>query len=116
MTLDTAVLAQLKEKLVAEKTRLEAELRRFAKPTGGEGNFETQFDVIGTDPDENATEVEEYTDNLALEGTLESQLKDVYDALDKMEKGTYGVCEKTGEDIPVDRLMAYPAARTKVDA
>lgn len=116
MALDTAALEQLKTKLVSEKTRLEAELRRFAKPIGGEGNFETTFDIIGSDPDENATEVEEYADNLALEGTLESQLKDVYDALEKMEKGTYGVCEKTGEDIPVERLLAYPAARTKVDA
>jgi len=29
-----------------------------------------------------------------------------------MGKGTYGVCEITGEPINVDRLKAYPAART----
>jgi RNA polymerase-binding transcription factor DksA len=33
-----------------------------------------------------------------------------------MDAGTYGVCEKTGQDIPLDRLEAYPAARTLVDA
>jgi len=47
-----------------------------------------------------------------LESNLEAQLKDVNDALDKMDKGVYGVCEKTGEAIPENRLMVYPSART----
>ncbi|MBP7060783.1 MAG: TraR/DksA C4-type zinc finger protein [Candidatus Moranbacteria bacterium] len=67
---------------------------------------------MGTDPDENASEVEEYVDNLGLEKNLEAQLKDVNDALAKMDHGTYGVCEETGKDIAVERLEAYPAART----
>jgi RNA polymerase-binding transcription factor DksA len=29
-----------------------------------------------------------------------------------MENGTYGVCEKSGKPIELDRLMANPAART----
>ncbi len=116
MSLDASTVDHLKEKLLAEKTRVEAELGRFAKPTGVEGNYETQFENIGTDPDENATEVEGYVDNIAIEGTLETELKDVNDALAKMEAGKYGVCEKTGEEIPTDRLEAYPAARTLVDA
>ncbi len=116
MALDTTVLAELKEKLLAEKARLEGELGRFAKPTDMEGNYTTQFENIGTDPDENASEVEEYVDNVAVEGTLESELKDVTDALAKMEDGSYGICEKTGEEIPLDRLRAYPAARTLVGA
>lgn len=116
MALDVTVVAELKQKLMGEKARLEAELGRFADPTGGTGQFETNFENIGTDPDENATEVENYTDNLALEGSLEAQLGDVLAALEKIEKGTYGICEKTGEVIPIDRLRAYPEARTKVDA
>lgn len=114
MSLDTTVIAELKEKLLAEKSRLEGELSRFAKSTGAPGNYETQFDIIGTDTDENATEVEEYVDNIALESNLEGQLKDVTDALERMEKGAYGLCEKTGKDISLDRLRAYPAARTAI--
>lgn len=116
MVLDTTVLAEFKEKLLAEKARLESELGRFAKPTGVEGDYATQFENIGTDPDENASEVEAYADNVAVEGTLETELKDVNDALAKIETGMYGICEKTGEAIPLDRLQAYPAARTLVDA
>lgn len=116
MALDAAVVAELKEKLLAEKSRLEGELSRLGDPTEVEGDYETKFQDIGNDEDENASEVEEYVDNVAVEGTLEAQLKDVNDALVKMEAGNYGVCEKTGEEIPLERLQAYPAARTKVGA
>lgn len=117
MPLDTTTLTQLKEKLLAEKARLESDLARMGKPTGVEGDYATQFATdLGDDPDENATEVEEYVDNIGVEDNLEGQLRDVNDALAKMEAGTYGVCEKSGEMIPVERLMAYPAARTKVGA
>lgn len=110
------MLDHLKGKLLADKTRLEEELSRFAAPTGTPGDYETKFETIGTDPDENASEVEVYADNLSLEGTLEDNLRDVNDALAKMTAGTYGVCEKTGKDIPLDRLEANPAARTVVEA
>ena len=114
MTLDTETMQHLKEKLLVEKSRLEKELSRFATLTSTPGNYETRIEDMGTDPDENASEVEEYVDNLGLEKNLEAQLKDVSDALAKMEQGTYGTCEETGHDIPLDRLEAYPAARTAI--
>jgi DnaK suppressor protein len=114
MALDTVVLEKLKEKLLGEKRRLESELLRFADATGTTGSYETRIEDMGTDPDENASEVEEYVDNLGLEQNLEAQLKDVNDALAKMEQGTYGICEKTGTEIDLDRLEAYPGARTAI--
>lgn len=112
MPIDTTLLAELKEKLLGEKSRLEAELSRFAKSTGVADSYEAQIENIGTDPDENATEVEGYVDDIALESNLENQLKDVSHALEKMEQGTYGICENTGKEISIERLKAYPAART----
>jgi RNA polymerase-binding protein DksA len=109
--LDKAVEAELKAKLLEEKANLEKELLQFAKPTDTPGNYETQHDVIGEDQDDNATEVEEYADNLALENNLEKQLKEVNDALKRVEDGTYGYCENCGTTISLDRLRAYPAAR-----
>ena len=35
-------------------------------------------------------------------------IKKVKKALDRIEKGTFGVCEKCGEDISVKRLKARP--------
>ncbi len=46
---------------------------------------------------------------------LEAQLKEVNDALKRIADGSYGICEKSGKPIPIERLEAYPAARTRVD-
>ncbi len=45
---------------------------------------------------------------------LLQQLKDVNDALKKIETGTYGIDEETGKPIPEERLRANPAARSAV--
>ena len=115
MSLDPEILAELKSKLLSEKTRVEQELVRIAKPTKAEGDFETSFNEIGSDEDENASEVEEYTDNLALETNLQKQLKEITDALSRMEDGTYGKCENCEADVPLERLRAYPAASKCLD-
>lgn len=111
MAINKALQDQFKTKLLEAKNRLESELLRFAKPTDQLGDYETRFDDIGKDADENASEVEEYTDNLALENTLEKELRDVNDALSRMEKGSYGICDDCRQEIDIERLKAYPAAR-----
>lgn len=112
MPLDSQLLAELKEKLFQEKTRIKEELGRIARPTKNSDNYKTTFNNIGSDEDENASEVEEYADNLALETTFEKQLREIDEALEKMEKGTYGKCENCQAEIPIERLRAYPAAKT----
>ena len=44
------------------------------------------------------------------------QLREINAALSRIESGDYGYCEKTGEEIGVRRLMAYPAARLSLEA
>ncbi len=114
MAIEQNVLEELKTQLLSEKARLEEELGKFAtKKT--EGDYQTDFpDDIGNEQGENALEVEQYADNLALEQSLEAQLTDVIDALARMDNGTYGTDEETGEEIPLARLRAYPAARGNV--
>ena len=43
---------------------------------------------------------------------LEIRYNDIKDALDKIEKNKYGICEVSGEEIEEERLIANPAART----
>ena len=111
MELDSKMLAELKEKLLQEKAEIEEEIDRNAKPTKDAAGFDINFNEIGKDEDENASEIEEYTDNLALESTLEKQLEDIKESLEKIEAGNYGKCENCGADIPMERLRAYPAAK-----
>jgi DnaK suppressor protein len=47
---------------------------------------------------------------------IERRLGEVERALQKVEEGTYGICEDTGEKIPRGRLEAVPEAIRTVEA
>lgn len=61
------------------------------------------------------------TDNYEQEfalGLMDSErklLKEIDDALDRIEQGIYGICEGTGKPIPKARLEAQPWARYCVE-
>lgn len=46
----------------------------------------------------------------------EGRLEDVRRALEKIDEGTYGICDDTGEEIPKGRLEAIPEAIRTVEA
>jgi DnaK suppressor protein len=51
-----------------------------------------------------------------IEQTIEKRLQYVDRALQKVEEGTYGICDDTGEPIPRGRLEAMPEAIYTVEA
>lgn len=61
-----------------------------------------------------AEEIEHYENNTATVKELENRLNDVKDALIKIDNGTYGIDEISGEALPPERLDANPAARSSV--
>ncbi len=56
------------------------------------------------------------TINLQLSGNEREILQKIEVALDKIEQGTYGTCDLTGEEISLKRLEAIPYATTTVKA
>ena len=111
MAINQKTLDELKKGLEKEKAELEKDLGRIARPLNREeGDYETSFEELGTDKDDNATEVDQYTQNLSVENSLEKRLQDVLDALARIEKGTYGKCGKCQKEIPEERLKANPSA------
>lgn len=116
MTIDKKTLEELRQQLVKEKADLEANISRIARPVNAkEGDYETTFDEIGSDRDDNATEVDQYSDNVSVENTLEKKLQEVIDALERMDKGTYGICENCQKEINIERLKANPSAKTCIE-
>ncbi len=115
MSINQKIIEELKQQLLAQKSQLENELSRIGDPTDTKGDYQTRFNEIGPDEDENASEVEEYTDNLALENTLEKQLREIEESLERIKLGTYGKCENCKKDISEERLRAYPAAKTCIE-
>lgn len=104
-----------KEKLETEKKSLEEELGQIAL-------FNTETNVWEATPDQDmmgeiddndaADRFEDFEERTAMVTTLQTRLTDVNLALKKIEDGTYGLCEVSGEPIEEDRLEANPAART----
>jgi DnaK suppressor protein len=54
--------------------------------------------------------------SLRLAESETRELKDIDDALRKIEDGSYGICEVTAKPIDVRRLLARPAARLSIEA
>jgi RNA polymerase-binding protein DksA len=116
MSLDKQTLDELKSALLTEKELLEKDLERIAKPVDKEGgDYETSFEEIGDNKDDNATEVDQYSQNLSIETSLEKQLQNVLGALSRIENETYGRCENCNKDIPLERLRVNPSAKTCLD-
>lgn len=102
-----------KTKLTEEKTRLVHELKSIGRNVGADDWEATSSTPVDTaDDTEVADKFEELGINDAVGGELEKQLKDVDDALTKIDEGNYGICEVSGEKIEEDRLEANPSART----
>ncbi len=114
-TIDTTYF---KAKLEKELKTLETELKSVGhinpnnpadwEPSSGE------VDINASDAADIADNIESYESNTAILKPLEKQYNDVKLALDKIKKGTYGICEVSGEPIEKERLEANPAARTSL--
>jgi DnaK suppressor protein len=48
---------------------------------------------------------------VTLKTRQDVRLRELKDALERIENGTYGICMECEEDIPVRRLMAQPTTR-----
>lgn len=114
--LDKNLIKTIEEKLLQEKQKLEKELKEFTKENiHNITDYDAHFPSFGDKDDENAAEVATYSDNLTLERTLESALRDVNDALQRIENGKYGLCRYCGEAIDSKRLLARPTSSACVD-
>lgn len=56
------------------------------------------------------------TISIEISGKEQSILRQIKRALEKIEEGSYGVCDVTGEEIPLKRLEAVPYATMTVQA
>ena len=109
--LDQNFLDNIKKDLLARKDKLKQQLGTFAeKDPKQEDNYNSGFPEFGDKEDENAAEVAAFEGNLSLEETLEQSLEMINKALQKIEDGTYGLCEKCGETIYQKRLEIMPTA------
>ena len=97
---------EFEKRLLEMKEELESNIARL----------KDEIDVIGSEDEiddiEDMASLE--SDNIHHNALLKQQqheLDEVIHALSKIKTGNYGICEESGEQIPLERLRAMPHAR-----
>lgn len=104
-----ADVKRFQKMLIEERDRLMTSIRNIEEASRTESGHDNGADL--------SSFAETGTDNFNLETALNiassesERLRDVMDALVRIDKGTYGVCEGSGKPIPTKRLEAFPSAR-----
>lgn len=110
--------AYFKDRLLTEQNSLLEELGKIGQKStqvadGWEAKPGEMDEATRADSVDRADHLEEFEERRSTENELAKQLTHVKRALAKMEEGTYGICDVSGEPIEVERLEANPAATTK---
>ncbi len=92
-----ALKAILEEDLNSLLKRADSTVHQMA---GDENRSSDLIDIAAAELERNYT--------LRIRGRESRLIGKIKDALTRMEEGTYGICERCGEEIAVSRLMARP--------
>jgi DnaK suppressor protein len=99
------------------RTMLEDRLQLLTGRVGRiEGHLRHTDEPVNPDFADRATEGENDEVLQALDDEGRRELFEIRSALARIDAGTYGICEVTGERIPEARLRLIPYARTVVGA
>lgn len=109
--IDEATMSELRDALEEQRDNLRSEILA----QGGDPDSEdAAFDVEPGFAD-SAHSTAERARLLSVMKALRANLRWVDRALTKMDRGTYGVCERCGTPIPLERLEALPWAILCID-
>jgi len=97
--IDEKFIKRQKRLIENDIKRLEGEIKGYKK-----------YSSIGDTNEDNALEFEAFEEKLALLKTAEKDIKELKEALRRIEQGKYGICEISGEQIESARLKVFPAA------
>lgn len=107
--LTPAQLEVLRERLQAERQRLLAAYHDHAV-AGQEIVPEGTEDLV-----DQATAENDRDALFEISDAEWRQYQEVEEALQRIDKGTFGICEHSGEPIPLERLEALPWARLRAE-
>lgn len=101
-----------KERLLNDKAKIEKEIIALKK----DDPFSDPDHVNDNAAVDNDVREQDWHQNIEAQiNDLEKRLVDIKIALTNIEKGRYGICEKTNRPIPESRLELVPEARFLVN-
>src|SRR3954451_23995379 len=107
---------EARKRLEAEKARVAGLIRELHTDIDGEAESDdSELSNYDQHPADSATDTFEREKDLGILDDLEVELAEIEAAIERIENGTYGIDEVTGQPIDPARLDAIPVARTNVD-
>jgi RNA polymerase-binding transcription factor DksA len=107
---------ETRQRLDSEREKLQGMVAELRTETRQEANGQTgELSSYDQHPADLGSETFEREKDLSILESLEDELAEVEAALRRLDEGTYGIDEVTGERIDPERLDARPEARTNVD-
>ncbi|HZN18668.1 MAG TPA: TraR/DksA family transcriptional regulator [Micromonosporaceae bacterium] len=97
-----AALAGRREELRSEYDQTLAEIAELQR--------DRLTDSAGDDQADTGTKTFEREQEISLANNILERINQVERALERLDDGSYGWCERCGNQIPVERLAAFPSA------
>jgi DnaK suppressor protein len=108
--------AQARQRLESERERVTNLISDLRGEIGDTPETDQLGELSAYDqhPADQGSETFEREKDLSILEGLETELAEIEAALQRVDEGTYGIDEVTGEPIDPARLDAFPTARTNV--
>jgi RNA polymerase-binding transcription factor DksA len=103
-----------RERLEAEHERVAGLVHELRSGLGADGDDSSELADYDQHPADTASETFEREKDLSILEQLEEELAELEAALARVDDGSYGIDEVTGEPIDPARLEAIPTARRNV--
>jgi DnaK suppressor protein len=112
MTLKKSEIARFKKRLEEMQKQLTHSLK------GSTAEVKTPDEATGYSQHQADQGTDDFDRTISLEVTSKEYgiLRQIQRALEKIDENTYGICDITGEEIPLRRLEAVPYATMTVKA
>lgn len=101
-----------RKKLLAEHDRIRREMEQIEKDISYDDTSIGQSELADYDnhPADAATDTYEKERDIAVRDNFREILGRIDEALGKIERGTYGICDRCGREIAAARLSVVPYA------
>ncbi|OLN21676.1 hypothetical protein BTO30_13740 [Domibacillus antri] len=103
-------LTELKNELLRQKELLTGRIEHDEEFVN-----EGELSLYDNHPADMGTELYERERDAAIDEHSREELDKIDAALEAMKDGTYGICKKSGEEIPFERLQAVPTTLYTVE-
>ena len=114
--MDATKLDGMRESLIARRAEIQAEVDRMATEMRWlGGDQEDEAGSLGNHLADDGSDVMEQERLSTISADLQDMVRQIDRALERMDDGSYGICQRCGQPINPERLEAFPYVAYCID-